>query len=79
MSESLSTGGTDSSSWMNSYDYVCWEWQRGDGGFSPFHPDVSYYVESAFMAGGIGHYAKGQDVIDFKTMTTQVGGKWPMR
>lgn len=27
---------------------VCWEWQRDDGGFSPYPPDTSAEIEAAY-------------------------------
>ena len=72
MAECLPAASGSSS--LNSYKYACWEWQRDDGGFSPFTPDVSYYVETAFMAGD-SQYARPQYVVDFSAMTlSEIGG-----
>ena len=27
---------------------VCWEWQRDDGGYTPYPPDVSAQIEAAY-------------------------------
>lgn len=31
--------------------YVCWEWQRDDGGFCPYPPTESYALETAWSSG----------------------------
>ena len=36
---------------MSSVSCVCWEWQRDDGGFSPYLPEVSNEIEAANHAG----------------------------
>ena len=36
---------------MSSVSCVCWEWQRDDGGFSPYLPEVSNEIETANHAG----------------------------
>ena len=30
---------------------VVWEWQRDDGGFSPYPPDMSSQIEAAYSTG----------------------------
>ena len=31
--------------------FVCWEWQRDDGGSCPFTPEVSQAIEVAYASG----------------------------
>lgn len=53
---------------------MCWEWQRDDGSFSPYHPLVSHWIEAAFMKGA-NQFTAAQCVIDFDSMTrTGTGG-----
>ena len=37
---------------------VCWEWQRDDGGFSPYLPQISNAIEASNHA-GLGGYDVG--------------------
>jgi len=36
---------------MSSISCVYWEWQRDDGGYSPYTPEQSYQIERACAAG----------------------------
>ena len=37
---------------VGSVSGVIWEWQRKDGGFSPFPPHLSQEIEAAYHSGG---------------------------
>ena len=30
---------------------MCWEWQRDDGGYCPYTPEVSQAIEAAYASG----------------------------
>lgn len=49
---------------------VCWEWQRDDGGFSPYIPEVSNAIETSNHAGMGWHHTGSARVytIDFGRM-----------
>ena len=53
--------------------YVCWECERDDGFFSPYHPLVSHWIEIAFMKCAK-EFTAAQCVIDFASMTQTGGG-----
>lgn len=59
--------------------HVCWEWQRDDGGFCPYLPEVSSGVESAYMASQK-QFTVYPYSVDFPTMTQRGthGGKWTL-
>ena len=46
---------------------VCWEWQRDDGGFSPYLPDDSKTIEAAYDA-LIDSHDLGTYTVDFGKM-----------
>ena len=43
-----------------------WEWQRGDGGYSPFPPDDSAKIEADFSAKSATCILSSGDRLDFK-------------
>lgn len=45
-----------------------WEWQRDDGGYSPFPPQDSAEIESAYSTGVRTHTVHGY-MLDFSRMT----------
>ena len=48
---------------------VVWEWQRDDGGFSPYPPETSSQIETAFSSySGSGSYVMTDYTIHFSTM-----------
>ena len=51
----------------SSVSCVYWEWQRDDGGFSPYVPNVSNAIEAANHAGMGGHNS-GSYTVDFARM-----------
>ena len=46
---------------------VIWEWQRDDGGFSPYHPEVSAQIEGA-KGHGLGSVSIGKWSVDLAMM-----------
>ena len=52
---------------VSSVTCVYWEWQRDDGGFSPYVPNVSNAIEAANHAGMGGHNS-GSYTVDFVRM-----------
>ena len=54
---------------VSSVSCVCWEWQRDDGGFSPYLPEVSRAIEAANHV-GMGSHVLGSSVytVDFGKM-----------
>lgn len=50
---------------------VCWEWQRDDGGFSPYPPPLSHAIEAANHAGMGSHDLDSNRTytVDFMKMT----------
>lgn len=55
---------------VSSVSCVCWEWQRDDGGFSPYVPDISNAIEAANHA-GLGAHNSGSYTVDFARMIQQ--------
>ena len=47
--------------------YVCWEWQRDDGGYCPYPPTESNTLETAWVAKQKQCHV-GTYVVDLKTM-----------
>ena len=60
---------------------VCWEWQRDDGGFSPYLPDDSKDIEAAYDALKDSHDL-GTYTVDFGKMVqrnnTSGGFSYPL-
>lgn len=63
--------------------YVCWEWRRDDGGYSPYIPEVSSTLEADFSSGKNQHIVSLHGevrntlctyVIDFTSMTQRRQG-----
>ena len=52
---------------VSSTSCVYWEWQRDDGGFSPYPPNNSNAIEAANHA-GLGGHNSGTYTIDFGRM-----------
>ena len=52
---------------MSSVSCVYWEWQRDDGGFSPYLPNISNAIEAANHA-GLGGHNSGTYAVDFARM-----------
>ena len=49
-----------------------WEWQRDDGGYSPYPPETSAQVERAYCSGAASHAMTDVDyTVHFSTMTQQ--------
>jgi len=46
---------------------VVWEWQRDDGGFSPYPPDMSCQIETAYF-NGAGNYTMVDYTVHFGRM-----------
>ena len=46
---------------------VVWEWQRDDGGYSPYPPEISSQMESAFGSGS-GSCVMTDYTVHFSTM-----------
>ena len=46
---------------------VVWEWQRDDGGFSPYSPDMSFQIEAAYST-GTGNYTMVDHTVHFTRM-----------
>ena len=44
--------------------YVCWEYARDDGGYSPYHPEESYMIEKAFADNPNGRIVFSHYIID---------------
>lgn len=58
---------------------VVWQFQRDDGGFSPYHPQASADIEAAFNRGN-SSLTVGRYTIDLTTMQQQGGlGEWSWR
>ena len=55
---------------VSSVSCVCWEWQRDDGGFSPYVPNISNAIEAANHA-GLGAHNSGSYTVDFARMIQQ--------
>ena len=55
---------------------ACWEWQRDDRGFSPYTPEESHQLETAFTARA-GMQVVADYVVDFSNMSQRrkVGGE----
>ena len=61
------------SSSLPKYEYASWMWQQEDGSFTPYTPEESYYIETAYVSGAA-QFTSVEYVIDFDTMTQHGGG-----
>ena len=47
---------------------VVWEYQRDDGGYSPYSPDISAQIESAFKS-GVTVFPTSEFTVNFNIMS----------